>query len=226
MIMKADQKMLEKSLKKASKAFGESTEQSTFRWGVQIARDLAAYTQAFGRGAKAQQIQIGAIWKDAMNVCRKIGSSEIPQLKNDDEIIRWINQNRTRKNKRTAVLPPNQRLTATQAQLERAVIKKAERAGSAKGAWIGAGQDIAARQKGMQKNSIGKNFLSYAQKWAGEGRAVVKKRIFDNDATLVNSIEHAAQPYVLRDTQKQKAVKSAMKRTIKWYDKAATAKLK
>jgi hypothetical protein len=29
-----------------------------------------------------------------------------------------------------------------------------------------------------------------------------------------------------RDTQKQKAVKSAMKRTIKWYDKAATAKFK
>jgi hypothetical protein len=226
MKMQTDKKMLEQSLKKASKAFGESTEQSTFRWGVQIARDLAGYTQAFGRGKQAKEKQIGAIWRDALNVCIQVKESEKAQLNSEAEAIAWINQHRTRRGKRTAVLPENKRKSIKRSMLETVIVRKSERVGSAKGAWIGAGQDIARKQIGMKKIAIGKNFLGYAQKFASEGRAIVKKKIFDTDATLANSIEHTANPYVLRDNQKQKAVNSALNRTIKWYEKAATAKLK
>jgi hypothetical protein len=220
-----DHKLLEKNLKKASKAFGDSTAQSTFRWGVQIARDLSGATQAFGRGKKAQQDQVIAIWMDALQVINRVPDGKKATLTNAQMVITWIDQNRTKKGKRTRLLPDSEKKTATESALHEAVKIKSVRAGMAKGAWIGAGMDIAKRQEGMQKISIGKNFLGYAQKYSSLGNSVVKKKIFDCDATLTNTTKQSASSYVLRENQKQKAVKTGLKKTIKWYEKAGTAKL-
>jgi len=142
-----DHKLLEKNLKKASKAFGDSTAQSTFRWGVQIARDLSGATQAFGRGKKAQELQILAIWNDALKVINRVPDGKKATLTNAQMVITWIDQNRTKKGKRTRILPDSEKKTATESALYEAVKIKSARAGMAKGAWIGAGMDIAKRQE-------------------------------------------------------------------------------
>lgn len=220
-----DRKLLEKNLKKASKVFGDSTAQSTFRWGVQIARDLSGATQAFGRGKKAQEVQILAIWNDALKVINRVADGKKASLTNPQMAISWIDQNRTKKGKRTRLLPDSAKKSATETVLREAVKIKSARAGMAKGAWIGAGMDIAKRQEGMQKISIGKNFLGYAQKYSSLGNTSVKKKIFDCNAILNNDTKQSASGYVLRDNQKQKAVKTGLQKTIKWYEKAGTAKL-
>jgi hypothetical protein len=43
---------------------------------------------------------------------------------------------------------------------------------------------------------------------------------------LENNSQHSADKTVLSDSQKQKAVKFGLKKTVKWYEKAATKKLK
>jgi len=63
-----DMQKLESSLKKASKAFGDTTTQAVARWSVQTGRELAAETQAWGKGKAAKDKQGFAIEADARRV--------------------------------------------------------------------------------------------------------------------------------------------------------------
>lgn len=75
---------LERSLKRYSKNFGETTAQAVIRWSIQTCRELAIETQAWGRKGKAnkvtgqsnspRQAQIGAMKEDAFNVLLVVDS--------------------------------------------------------------------------------------------------------------------------------------------------------
>lgn len=222
--MKTDERELERSLATARKAFGESSEQALYRWGVQIARDLAGATQAFGKGKNTQDIQGRAIFLDAMNVCRIV--QDKPSLKTPQECFEWIERHRTRKRKRTVKLPVDQKRTVTAAILHEALKPKREKAGMAKGAWLGSGLQLSDKQSGMQKVNIGKNFLRHAQKFSHFGNATTKRSTFSPKAELHNTVKHSADPEILPQSRKTAAVKRALINVLKWYDKAATAMLK
>lgn len=222
--MKTDERQLERSLAAASKAFGESTEQSLYRWGVQIARDLAGATQAFGKGKKTKDIQNKAIYFDALNVCRIV--QDRPSLKTPQECFEWIERHRTRRRRRTAELPMDQKKTVTAAILNEALNVKRMRSGMAKGAWFGSGIQLSNKQTGIQKVNIGKNFLPHAQKFAHFGNAKTKRSVFSPKIELNNTVRHSADPQVLTQSRKTNAVKRALINVLKWYDKATTAKFK
>ena len=222
--MKVDTATLEKSLTRARKAFGESTDQALYRWGVQVARDLAGATQAFGKGKKTKDLQRKAIYKDAMNVCLLVTSGG--ELKSGQQCYDWIEKNRTRKRRRTNTLGDAQKKTVTAETLNQALAAKFERIGMAKGAFLGAGMELVSKQKGTDKISIGKSYLTHAQKWSKLGNATVKNGFFTPSAALNNTAKHSADPEILSDTKKKTTVKRALINTLKWYDKATTAKLK
>ena len=222
--MKTDNRQLERSLAAASKSFGESSEQALYRWGVQISRELAGATQAFGKGKKTKDIQNKAIYLDAMNVCRMVESR--PSLKTPQECYEWIEQHRSRGRRRTVKLPIEQRKTVTPAILQEALKPKRDNAGMAKGAWFGSGNQLSSKQSGTQKVNIGKNFLPHAQKFANLGNATTKRSVFSPKAELNNTVKHSSSPEILSQSRKTQVVKRAMLNILKWYDKAATAKFK
>ena len=96
-----------------------------------------------------------------------------------------------------------------------------EKAGMAKGAWLGAGVDIARYQSGTERISIGKNFLGYAQKHARRGTAKSSGNGFKPFATLSNRARHSGSGYVLSQSEKSKAIGFGARKTIAWYRRAA-----
>ena len=221
--MKVDMATLERSLAKSRKAFGESSEQAIYRWGVQTARELAGVTQAYGKNKNLQVVQWKAIYFDALNVLRIVQSR--PTITDPKQCFEWIERHRTRKGRRTAKLPDNMKKTVTIDVLNQALAEKMKRIGMAKGAWLGSGLQLSNKQSGMQKVNIGKNFLAYAQKWAALGSSIVKRSIFKPSAVLTNTAHHSGSDYVLPQSRKKTVVKRALINTLKWYDKATTAKL-
>jgi hypothetical protein len=113
----------------------------------------------------------------------------------------------------------------------RAVCKKSDfnktlrarkaRAGIAKGAWVGAGREIARKQRGAQRLAIGKSFLSWTQKHANFGDIRTRLRAFRAQADLINKARHAKSSYVIKDSHKKKAVYWGGRKTLKWYRRAA-----
>ena len=221
--MKVDMATLERSLTKARKGFGESSEQAIYRWGVQVARELAGVTQAFGKGKKSNDIQRKAIYMDAFNVV-KITQGR-PSIKNAKDCEEWIQRHRTRAGRRTVVLPENAKKSVTIDVLNQALAADLNRASMAKGAWLGSGEKLSNRQTGMQKANLGKNFLPMAAKWASLGSSTVKRNLFKPSAQLNNNTKHSAERYVLPHNRKTTVVKRALINTLKWYNKATTAKL-
>lgn len=221
--MKVDNATLEKSLAKARKAFGESTDQALYRWGVQIARELAGVTQAYGKGKKTKDVQRKAIYMDAMNVCRLVESR--PQLKNASQCFEWIEKHRTRSRKRTVKLSDSEKKTVTAQILNQALAEKFNRIGMAKGAWIGSGEQLQSKQKGTEKITISKSFLPHAGKWKRLGTNTITNRFFAPSVAMNNTAKHSASNEVLPDSRKKTTVKRGLINTLKWYDKATTAKL-
>jgi hypothetical protein len=226
MKLTVDQQKLAASLKKASQDFGDSTDQSVLRWGVSIARELAGATQAFGRGKKAYSTQLGAIISDMQKVVKIAQPSAKVNFPDPQSLIAFVETKRTRQRRRTITLPENKKPTTHYNTFKQAVEIKAEQIGRAKGAWIGAGLNLSSQQKGEGKITIGKNFLGYAQKFARLGDTKKKRSLFSSETILENNSQHSADKTVLSDSQKQKAVKFGLKKTLKWYEKAATKKLK
>jgi len=214
---------LEKNLSKARKGFGESSEQAIYRWGVQVARELAGVTQAYGKNKSKQQQQEKAIYYDALNVLRIVRTR--PAITDPKQCYEWIERHRTRKGRRTAILPDPMKKTVTLDVMNQAIAVKMQRVGMAKGAWLGSGLQLTNKQSGMQKVNIGKNFLAYAQKWARLGNSIVKRSIFKPSAVLTNTATHSGSDYVLPQARKKTVVKRGLINTLKWYDKATTAKL-
>lgn len=208
---------LERSIKKYAKAFGESSAQAVTRWSVQTSRELAKYSQPFKGGMKAQR---SSMWKDALNCIIPI-EGKSPQgaaaLKSPQQIISWIDENRTRRGRRVAKLPINQRKKCSMANLKKAITIKSKLAGLAKGGWLGAGNEIAQNQTGSNKFSIGSSYIKYAQKHKYAGKAKAPQNGFNPVAEISNQSRHSGNEYVLRQNQIKKAIADGRRKCLNFY---------
>jgi hypothetical protein len=217
--MEFDRRKLQSSLKKYSKMFGDNTGQAVTRWGVQVGRELALATQVFGK-SKTRKRQMIAMRNDALKV---VGIQDDPKRKVDlntpEEIIAFINSNRKNKHKRVRKLPSNWK-TVRRRTFDKAMAIKGIEIGRAKGSWLGASMDIAKKQTGTARISIGKNFLAYAQKWAKLGNGKAGAADFKSQSTLVSTVPWVSDKYVLSPRHSDYAIDTALKSTVKWYRKA------
>ena len=241
-----DEAAMLKKLKKLSKAYGESQEQAVKRWGVQTCRDLAKYTQIFGSKPGMHK---KTMLKDGLNVifthkgtakASKSGKSMVWKFKgksagvqrsryidSEDEVIRWINQNRTAANKRTIKLPPAQRKVCDEALFKRAINRKYKAtAGMAKDGWLDAGEQISKRQKGKNPSRIGKGLMKFSRKPAKLGSAKEGTRLFKSFADLINRLPYSKKSHVLSTSNKRKAARDGAINTLKWYKRAIRAENK
>jgi hypothetical protein len=212
-----DMRKLDKSIRKYATKFGDSTAQATVRWAVSTARELAKYSQPFGSSRKAN---LGAIRKDALSsVILEDGKTPKGKmaLKTPEEMIAWMDRNRINKGKRIPKMDIRLRRRASLRVFNKAVSIKMQRAGMAKGAWIGAGNRIAAAQKGSGRVTIGSNFMKYAQKHAGLGSAKRPIPGFKPFSQITNSTRYSSDPYVLRKSQIQSALNDGKRKTLNWY---------
>jgi len=248
---KFDRPKLERSLKRASKAFGDTTAQAVCRWGVFTCRDLAVQTQAWGRtrygkgtkkdspqmpsGGKntvdpkmAKGVQEGAMFIDALRVILirdVVGPKNKKALRSAGEVNDWIEVNRTRRRGRTAKLSIDQRKVCTPKVFKDAMRIRFKLAGMAKGAWLGAGQDIAKAQQGADRINIGKGYLSWTQKHSRRGHGTPAKSGWSPSAILKNNAAHSASPHVVSARAKNESISAGLDKTVKWYNKALKAKL-
>lgn len=221
-----DKRELENSLVRFASRFGETTTQAVYRWSVQTCREMAFHTQVWGR-SKTQKRQADAISRDVWNVVYRVekiprGSRSDKYLRSPQDVRKWMDEN-IHKGKRTRWLPMEQRKAATIANIRKAVQMSIYRAGMAKGAWIGAGQAIAKGQRGPQQERIGQNFLRYAHKHAGMGRARRPMKGARPVATMINMAAHSGLSYVLSNGSEQQAVLRGLQNTIRYYKKAVRA---
>ena len=212
-----DQKKLEKSIKRYAKAFGESSAQAVTRWSVQTCRELAKYSQPFGK----EKAYLKPMWKDALNCVIPLEDKN-PQgrasLRTPEEITRWIDKNRTKRGKRVPELPINQRKKCSMFNLKRAIAIKAKKAGMAKGGWIGAGKQIAKNQTGSDKFSIGSSYISYAHDHSELGNAKPPQNGFKPTSTIANLARHAGTHYVLKTSHIKRAIADGRKKCLKFYE--------
>ena len=239
---KFDQPKLERSLKRFASRLGETNAQAVIRWSVQVCRELAMETQVFGR-SKTRKKQEGAIYKDAMNVLlvverlektkgrsyratnqgRSYGVSARKALLDESSINNWIEINRTKRNARTAELPVSERMICDQKTFKKAIKSRLARSGMAKGAWIGAGNEIANAQTGSDKQNIGRNFLSYTQKHQKWGSAKRPLSGWRPSANLTNKLSYSGNTKVLSKSGITKAIQFGLKKTITYYSKTLRA---
>ena len=234
------------SLKKASKAFGDTNKNAIARWGVQTCRELAVSTQVFGKsGAKKKQVNAiangvnGVIASVPEKLFRQMLSGKVKTAKirnrfvaitserllsDESKCMSWVEENRG-ENGRTPRLDQFKIGIAPAGVVKKVIKNRSARAGIAKGAWLGAGVDIARKQKGAQRINIGKNFLGYAQKHSARGSASTTMDPFNPIAFLKNKSRHSASGYVLSEQEKAKAVGFGLRKTISWYRVAAKTAL-
>jgi hypothetical protein len=221
---------LQKSLKVAAKAFGDSTEQAVVRWSIQTCRELAVTTQVFGRGKKERDKQAKAIEMGGYAVINIVEPSKKPRngnrrlLRSISAINDWIDQNRGAKG-RTRKLPPEQRKDATRELFDKAMRQRKKLAGMAKGGWIGAGQAIAKRQKGQDRINIGRNYVGYAHRHSGKGAARLAGGLFRPFTLLTNNARHTSSSHVVKKGAHQQAAARALRPTITSYRKSLRNKL-
>jgi len=238
---KFDMPKLIKSLEAAAKNFGETNKNAVARWGVQTCRALAVSTQAFGKTGTRKK-QRFAIESDARRVIYPVDSIKPSKtgksvrashegknfnwpndrvLRNETEVNDWIDRHREKGKHRTAKLPFPELAICTMTTFRKAVKVRDAKSGMAKGAWLGAGAEIALKQTGMDRINIGKNFLSYAQKHSGRGDASVTNDLFRPIGKLINKARHSGSNYVLTAGTKAKAVGFGLQQAIRWYHSAA-----
>jgi hypothetical protein len=214
---KIDTAKLNRSIKKYAKAFGESSAQAVTRWSVQTCRELAKYSQPFKGGMTAHR---KSMWKDALHCVIPIeGKSPkgAAALKTPLQIMEWVDLNRTMKGRRVPKLPINQRKKCSMTNLKKAIKIKSNRGGIAKGGWIGAGDEIAKNQTGLNKFNIGSNFIKYAHNHSYIGIAKPPPNGFKPVAEITNQARHSGNDYVLRTSQIDKAISDGRRKCLKFY---------
>jgi hypothetical protein len=235
-----DRNKLERSMKQFSAAFGHTTAQAVCRWAVRTCAELAFETQAWGK-SQTKKTQTNAILRDASNVVfsasrikRKGANSlifmphggvfSVPNdrvLNSADEINEWIELNRTRRRSRTAKLPNDLKKVCTLTNFKKAMAVRNARAGMAKGAWIGAGNDIAKAQSGEAKETIGVGFLKYTQKHQHLGSSKRPKEGWRPAAGITSKVAYSGQ--VISSAGMKKAVNFGLSKALKQYKFAMKA---
>ena len=237
-----DQPKLERSLKRFGKQLGETNAQAVIRWSVQVCRELAMETQVWGK-VKTRAKQEGAIRGDAFNVLivvdelkktggtgyratnqgSSFGVSARRVLLDENQVNDWIEMNRTRRGARTAKLPIGEKKICDAKIFKAAMKSRMARAGMAKGAWLGAGNDIARAQTGADKMTIGRNFLNYTQKHAAWGNAKKPTNGWKPVAGVTSKLAYSGKSNVLARSGMTKAIKFGLSKTVKFYQKAIKA---
>jgi hypothetical protein len=120
----------------------------------------------------------------------------------------------------------NKKGIASSAVLTRALRIRFKNSGSAKGAWIGAGQTIASKQRKGARITIGKNVAGYAHKFKGGGTAQLTRSEWNPIGKITNNIPYVSTDYVLKKSDAIDAINQGGRMTIKWYQSAMAARLK
>lgn len=242
LIAEFDRKKLEESLQKASARFGDSTKQAVARWGVQSARQLAIVTQAFGQSG-TKKIQVNAIWSSWIKCIEivqpayfaAIKSGKVRRRQNKSgtweaidmsmvtedpsEIDAYVQSQRDSRGRIQS--DRGRKIITTKKAMKAAIKKRLQNVGMAKGGFLGAGKEIASKQTGTQRINIGKNFMGYAQKHGSLGHARLTGAAINSEAVLDNNARHTSQKNVLKPNHADQAIDDALKKTIRWYQKAA-----
>jgi len=229
--VKVDMGKLQKTLKKMSKTYGDNHEQAVARLAVATGRQMAIETQAFGANSRKQQegaIEVG------MNVCVfAVTESRYKSLSKSKDKSQFMlvpsvaeldAELEKRRNKKGWVTVKKPTIYVKKNVFGQTLKLRKKRAGKAKGAWLGAGEKAAAKQKGNDRISIGKNFMSYAQKFSRRGNARFSGMLLSKKfCTLVNTYYHAQLKRVVSASARINAVRIATEKTLKWYKKANKA---
>lgn len=238
---KFDIAKLASSVKRAGKAFGDTSRTAIARVGVQVCRELAVSTQVYGKGParkKQEAAILAGIYGTIVEVTDRqframvSGKQKTAKIRNRwvevdhsrllgdvETAMKWIDSHRDSKG-RAERMPPDTIGVAPKSVLQKVRRARFQRAGIAKGGFIGAGIAIARYQKGANRINIGKNFLGYAQKHAGRGTAQATGSMFRPIAKLINMSRHSGSGYVLTDAEKRKAIGYGFKKTLTWYRRA------
>lgn len=222
-----DMPKLERSLKRFTHDFGETSAQAVVRWSVQTCRELALEAQPFG-AKQVKETQRKAIVKDAMRVVHAVKESTPAMCKGKRwlatpaAVNEWMDSNRGRHH-RTRQLSDADKKICLFTTMKKAVSIRMQNAGIAKGGFLGAGQDIAKAQTGSAQIQIGRNFLSYAQKQTRFGTAAKPQSGFSPVAVLRNSAAHTSTDYVIKRSAIDKAIGWGLRKTINWYRHALKA---
>jgi hypothetical protein len=139
--------------------------------------------------------------------------------------MRWIEQHRSDRRRRTKKLPVEQKKVCTKATFGKVLKIKKSRAGRAKGAWINAGNDLSKAQTGTNRVVISGSHLAYARKAArSEGKGTPARSSFLPSATLTNPVPYSSDGEILSKSAIDNALKWALKNTLKWYKMAMRPK--
>jgi len=227
-------------LRQLARDFGEDSDQATARLAVSAGREMATVTPPRGNSKKVIQ---GAIERDARRALvvvgipayfahlQREGSRARMRFRNRWQPVRpdqlersparinsHIEQLRNRRGRIPRGLSLDRRLITTLASFRNVMRIRRKLAGTTKGGWIGAGQRAGRFQRGGDRVTIGKNFMSWAQKWAKLGRASRQGR----EIILHNQSVAAAH---LGDVgAADQAVDRSWKKTIAWYKRAIKAR--
>ena len=239
-----------RQMRALAKDFGESNESAIARWGVSTCRNLVQETQAWGNDTQAKKKQEDAIRKDVnravYSVTQKtyvngVASGKLSGLvingslvtftpdrilKNKQEVLDFVNLNRTNRKNRVPTMKRNMKAIADAKSVNEAIAMKTKRAGIAKGGWIGAGKTIGARQRKGSRITIGKDVAGYAHKFQTGGTATLQRDVWNPIGKIINNVSYVSTDYVLKKSDAADAINTGGRMTIKWYESAMAAKLK
>lgn len=245
-----DTRSLARQMMAMAKDFGDSNETAIARWGVATCRELAKGTQAWGDNTDAKKHQEEAIKKDANRAVYSVSKATYVNgvasgklsglvingslvtftpdriLKTPEEVNKFIDRKKTGKNKRVYQVKRTERGITSQAAMNKALRIRFKNAGKAKGAWIGAGIAIGAKQRKGSRITIGKNVAGYAHKFKGGGTAQLLRSQWNPIGKIINNIPYVSTEYVLKRSDSMDAINEGGRATLKWYEKAMAAKLK
>ena len=250
-----DEASMIKKLKKLAKNYGNTQDQAIKRWGVQASRELAKFSVPVARGSKQSGDKISAsssakvaMWKDASNVIiehkgaakKSRGGSFIVNINGKNRYIkqsdyladvasatRWINQHRTRSNKRTVKLPLYDRKYCSTKVLGQTILAKYRMySGMVKDGWLDAGEKISKGPKGKGRVSISASYIKWSRKPEKYGTAKQKKGLVNSFGELISKVSHSKSKYVLDTSSKKLAIQVGLENTIKWYRKTIKAENK
>lgn len=215
-------------LNKLSKEFGDTHEQAVVRLMVSAARNLAFETEAWGKVGTKKKQEI-AIMRGITNVVNIVTPKHLQSLKkkgavtvieSGSDLSEYVNGLRG-KDGMTARMTKDMRAYTSEAVVKQCFTIRRKLAGIAKGGWLGAGMKASQMQTGGEKISIGKNFLSYAQKFARFGKVAMRGGILTKRfGILYNTAKHAGKKRVLTNTGIETAKNQASIAVVKWYKAA------
>lgn len=221
---------LARSLKTMAKKYGDDQDQAVSRLAVSVGRQMAIETQAFGVNSRKKQE--GAIEAGMRVACWVMENAAFKEIAKNPEKARGIivvsvseldeklEKLRDKKG-HVKAQPQGQKLIVSKSVFNQCLKLRKKRAGKAKGAWLGAGEKAAGKQKGNNKITIGKNFMSYAQKFAHRGNARFSGGLLSSKTcTLENTYPYTKLKRVVSDAARNNSLQIATEKTLKWYKKA------